>query len=56
MCGRYTLSDPGPQTIHVAGMEDGQARVVSKEEFDRLRPQPPKPFVFGTPLPGSPLR
>jgi hypothetical protein len=52
-----TIDGPtGSQTIGVAGMEDGQPRVVSEEEFDRLQPRPPKPFVFGTALPGSPLR
>jgi hypothetical protein len=52
-----TIDGPtGPQTIYLVGLDGGQARVVSKEEFDRLLPRSPKPFVFGTPLPGSPLR
>jgi hypothetical protein len=46
----------GPQTIHLVGFDDGHVRVVSKEEFGRLQPQSPKPFVFGTPLPGASLR
>jgi hypothetical protein len=43
-------------TIYVVtDLHSGQARTVTKDEFNRLMPQPPKPFVFGTPRPEAPL-
>jgi hypothetical protein len=43
-------------TIYVVtDLRSGQARAVTRDEFDRLMPRPPKPSVIGTPRPEAPL-
>ena len=46
----------GTATTYVAvDLTTGQARGVTKDQFDRLQPQSPRPFVFGTPQRDSPI-